>query len=450
MMYKAFGKKLLVVLVLVAMLVTMVAGCAKPAASDAPAATAAAQEPAKAEAAAPAPAEEKVCKVGVIGPFTGPAARTGEEFKNSITMAFEAINYKVGDYKIEFVWVDSESDAEKAARHYEEAIVKDKIDVGFMDWHSWVSVSCMDIAAKYKIPHFFSFGAGNTVNEKIKGDYEKYKYWVGKAWPTASLLTSAYVQTIEDAIKKGTYVPRNKKVAIYGVDNDWGRNFGAALGQQFKDAGWEVVAEEWVAIGETDFYPLLTKLKKEDVSVIAGTMSDPSSISSFIKQTREVGLKSLIIADGLGWVGEWYGLTGEASDYVLDQIPQWTTDKAKKFRDDFTAKFGFEPGPSAAGMCYDWSNFFIKVMNKTLEEYGDLSTESFVKCADEWVIPGKLTFTEGIIHKEYKYTPESFPDPVVDQDHYIFPVVQYFGGEGKMVWPDAWKDQEIGIPDFAK
>jgi len=393
---------------------------------------------------------EKVVKVGMISPFTGPAARTGEEIKNATLMAFEEIGYKVGDYKVEFVWVDSESDAEKAARAYEQAIVKDKIDVGFMDWHSWVSVSCMDIAAKYKMPHFFGFGAGDTVNEKIRGDFDKYKYWVGKAWPTASLLSIAYVETIEEAIKNGKWTPRNKKFAIYGVDNDWGRNFGNAVSKQFQDAGWELTSEAWVAIGETDFYPMLSKLKKEDVSLIAGTMSDPSSIAAFIKQTREVGLQSLIISDGLGWVGEWYELCGEASDYVLDQIPQWTTPEAKKFFEDFKAKYGFEPGPSAAGMAYDWARFFIKVMNHTLETYGDLSTESFAKCAEEYVIPGKLTFTDGIIHKEYKFTPETFPDPVVDQDHYIFPVIQYFEGKGKIVWPDSAKEQDIAIPDFAK
>ncbi len=92
---------------------------------------------------APAGAQEKVLKVGSLGPFTGPAARTGEEFKKAINMVFEEIDYKVGDYKIEFVWVDSESDAEKGARAYEQAIVKDKLDVGYGGWHSWVSLSCM-------------------------------------------------------------------------------------------------------------------------------------------------------------------------------------------------------------------------------------------------------------------------------------------------------------------
>lgn len=454
------ARKTLVIILLLSMVSLMFVGCgggtdaAKPAdnaaKNDAAASTATAASAAKAEAGASSKDAPKVCKVGVIAPFTGPAARTGEEFKNAIAMAFGEINYKVGDYKIEFVWADDESDAEKGARAYEQAIVKDKIDVGFMDWHSWVSVSCMDIAAKYKMPHFFSFGAGDAINEKIKGDYQKYKYWVGKAWPTASLLTKAYVETVEEAIKNKTWTPRNKKCAIYGVDNDWGRNFGKAIGQQFKDAGWTVTSEAWVGIGETDFYPMLSKLKKEDVSLIAGTMSDPSSIAAFIKQTRETKLKSLIISDGLGWVGEWYNLVGSASDYVLDQIPQWTTPAAKKFRDDYKAKYGYEPGPSAAGMCYDWSKFFIKVMNKTLETYGDLSTESFRKVADEYVIPGKITYTDGIIHKEYKYTPESFPDPVVDQQHYVFPVIQYFGGQGKMVWPGAWKEQELKIPDYAK
>lgn len=393
---------------------------------------------------------EKVVKIGVIAPFTGPASRVGEEFKGAITMAFDEIGNKVGDYKIEFVWIDDESDAEKGARAYEQAIVKDKITVGFMDWHSWVSVSAMEVAAKYKMPHFFSFGATEVVNEKYKSDPEKYYYWMGKAWPTPSLLSIAYVNTIEDAIKKGLWTPKSKKVAIYGVDNDWGRSFGNSLAKQFQDAGWEVATSEWVALGETEFYPLLNKLKGLNVSLVAGTMSDPPSVSSFIKQSREVGLKSLIISDGLGWVGEWYNLTGKASDFVLDQIPQWTTPEAKKFRDDFKAKYGFEPGASSAGMCYDWARFLIKVLQETLNEYGEITTENLAKIGKEKVMTGQLTFTDGIIHKEYKFTPETFPDPVVDKDHYIFPVIQYFDGKGKIVWPDEWKEADLQIPDNLK
>ncbi|MDR2301034.1 MAG: ABC transporter substrate-binding protein, partial [Deltaproteobacteria bacterium] len=60
-------------------------------------------------------AQGKVFKVGVVGPFTGPAAKTGEEFRASAEVAFDGIGYQIGDYKIEFVWIDSQSDPAKAS-----------------------------------------------------------------------------------------------------------------------------------------------------------------------------------------------------------------------------------------------------------------------------------------------------------------------------------------------
>ncbi len=395
-------------------------------------------------------ATEKILKVGSIGPFTGPASRVGEEFKDAITMAFDEINWKVGDYKIEFVWVDSESDAQKAATAYEKAIVRDKIDVGYNTWHSWVSASCMEVAAKYKIPHFFSFGAGKIMNEKYNSNPEKYKYWVGKTWPLPEKLSIGYIKALEEAMAKGLWKPETKRVAVYGVDNDWGRNFGGAVKKQFEDAGWEVVTEEYVQLGETEFYPLLSKIKRKKVSVAVGSMSDPPSVSAFIKQSREVGVKSMILSDGLGWVGEWYSLTGDASDYVLDQIPQWTTPAAQKFKNDFKDRFGFEPGASSGGLCHDTALFFIKVLQTTLKEYGELNRENLVKCAEELVMTGKLTLTEGLLMEEYKYTPETFPDPIVGKGYYIFPVIQYFDGQAKIVWPEEWKQQDMQVPGSIK
>ncbi|MDR2387213.1 MAG: ABC transporter substrate-binding protein [Deltaproteobacteria bacterium] len=395
-------------------------------------------------------AQEKTLKVGSLGPFTGPASRVGEEFKNAINMVFEAVDYKVGDYKIEFIWIDSESDAEKSARAYEQAVVRDKIQVGYGGWHSWVSLSCMEVAAKYKIPHFFAFGAGSEINDKYNNDKEKYKYWVGKGWPTAYKLSIGYVDAFEDAIKKGLWKVSEKKAAIFGVDNDWGRNFGNSLGQQLKDAGWEVVSYDWVQLGETDFMPLINKLKNANVALVGGTMSDPPSVSAFTKQTKEAGLKSLVISDGLGWVGEWYELTGEYSDYILDMIPQWTTPKSQTFKDDFTKKYNFEPGPSTAGLCYDTASFFLKVLQATFEKYGDLTTEHLAQIAEEQVITGELSLTEGIMMKEYKYTTETFPDLVVGNDYYMFPVIQYMGGQSIMIWPPHVKTQDLIIPDYVK
>jgi len=71
----------------------------------------------------------KVLHVGILGPFTGASARTGDEFKGSVIMALDSVNYKVGNYNLQPVWIDSQYDPEKATRAYEEAIVGQGIQV---------------------------------------------------------------------------------------------------------------------------------------------------------------------------------------------------------------------------------------------------------------------------------------------------------------------------------
>ena len=41
---------------------------------------------------------EQVLNVGFVAPYTGPNALVGQELKDIHTMAFEAINWKIGNY----------------------------------------------------------------------------------------------------------------------------------------------------------------------------------------------------------------------------------------------------------------------------------------------------------------------------------------------------------------
>jgi branched-chain amino acid transport system substrate-binding protein len=240
--------------------------------------------------------EKQVLRVGLEGPFTGPNARVGEEFFDAATMAFDRIDWKIGNYAVELIKIDDESDPEKATRAYEEAIVRDKIQVGLINWHSSVAVALMEVVAKYKIPHFFGFGATELVNEKYQSDPEKYSYWMGKTWPMPAKLSIAYVETIDGAIEAGQWDPPSHKAAIFGEDTDWGRSFGAALRDQLIASGWEITSEDYFALGEVEFYPLLTKWKSDGVSLVGGTSTGATSYAALIKQSREVDLPALIVA----------------------------------------------------------------------------------------------------------------------------------------------------------
>jgi branched-chain amino acid transport system substrate-binding protein len=386
-------------------------------------------------------AAETVLKVGIDGPFTGPSAQSGQEFIGSVKMAMEKINYKIGDYKLEIVWIDDQSDPAKATSAYAEAVERGGIQAASMNWNSSVAVALMDVAAQYKIPHFFGFGATEVVNEKWRANPQKYSYWGGKGWPIPAKLMKGYAECINNAIQKGIFKPANKLMAVYGEDTDWGRSAGGALKEEFTKSGWKLLSEDYFPITQTDFYQLLSKYKNAGVAVIAGTSSSAPVMSAFIKQSQEVGLKAMIVADGLGWIGDWYKLTGPASDYVLDMIPQLTTQKAKDWAKTYESRFNMKPSPSAAGLCYDGTNMFIKLLTRTLAKYGKLERETIHRTMVEEINTGKLTYSEkdgAIIMKEYRYTEQTMPDPVVARDGYYFPVIQYKGGQGDIVYPADW------------
>lgn len=446
--------KHLVLVVALLLLATFIVACApgenaaEPGANTQPEAPAEEVEaPAEEEAEAPA-AEGEPFVVGILGPFTGPSARNGEEFRNSAEMAFEAIDYNICGRPIEVLYVDSQSDPEKATRAYEEAIVQGGMQAAAINWHSSVSVAVMEITAKYQVPHFFGFGATEVVNEKFASDQEKYGYWATKGWPTPDKLSQNYVTALEEAISLGEFDPGEEKVAaIYGEDSDWGRSFGEGIAGQLEAAGWTIVDRQYFSLEQTEFYALLNRFKEQEVDLIAGTSTSAPSLSAFIKQADEVGLGSLIIADGLGWVGEWYELTGAASNYVIDQIPGWTTEASLAFVDAFKAKSGLDPSPSSAGLAFDGTNFFIKVMQTACADYGELSSETIFNVVKEKVWTGELTYTaeEGaIVMSEYNFSEP--PDPLVGAGYYTFPVLQYFDGQPVTIWPPEFKQDVIKTP----
>lgn len=388
----------------------------------------------------------KILKIGVLGPFTGPSAQTGKEFQASVEMAMDTIGYTVGDYKIEVVWVDSQSDPAKASSAYAEAVEGKGIQAGVLNWHSSVAIAVMDLAAQYKIPHMFGFGASEVVNQKWQADPQKYSYWGGKGWPVPAKLEKNYITALNKAIEAGTFKPEKKLAAIYGEDTDWGRSAGGSYKQALLDSGWKIHSEEYFPATQTDFYPLLSKYKKDGVAVVAGTSTSPAAITAFVKQSTEVGLKSVIVASGLGWIGDWYKMTGPASNYVLDSIPQLTTKEAQKWAGDVKAKYGFNPSPSAGGLSYDGIRMFIKVLQRTHELHGKLDKETIHKTMVDEVNTGKLTYGKkdgAIIMNEYKYTAETMPDMVVDPEAYFFPILQYQDGKGNMIFPDVWKERDF-------
>ncbi len=395
--------------------------------------------------------EEQVFKLGILGPFSGPSAQTGKQFRGGATIALEKFDYTVGPYTIEPVWIDSQSDPAKATQAYEQAVVQDGIQAGALNWHSSVAVAVMEVTAKHQVPHIFGFGATEKVNETFESDVEKYGYWSTKGWPTPGKLGTKYADALEYYIDEGVYSPENKTVAIYGEDTDWGRSFGTDIKTLFEDAGWEIVSEEYFPLEQTEYYPYLNSTMDENPAVLAGTSTSPPQITSFIKQADEVGLMddTLIIADGLGWV-DFCGMTGESADKVIDQIAGWSGEEGFAFAEEFESRYNLSPSTSSAGLAHDGTLMFLQIAQAAYDEYGELTSENIQKFVEENVWTGEWTMTNGIVMKEYQYTEETIPDPVVGPGFYTFPVLQYEYEEGKCngkaIFPAESAVQDLLVP----
>jgi branched-chain amino acid transport system substrate-binding protein len=92
---------------------------------------------------------------------------------------------------------------------------------------------------------------------------------------------------------------------------------------------------------------------------------------------------------------------------------------------------------------------FLKMLKRTLEKYGKLDSESIHNVMTEEMQTGKLTYGQSdgaIMMKEYKFTPDLYPDPVTDADHWFMPVIQYKGGKVNIIFPLDLKTADFIAP----
>ncbi|MFQ5774623.1 MAG: ABC transporter substrate-binding protein [Kiloniellaceae bacterium] len=383
-------------------------------------------------------AAEKI-KIGSMGPFTGPASRTGDEFKNGVAMALEDARAAgelplVIDGKqreIEIVFIDSQSSPEKAVKAVTDAVTRRGVEFIVNGWHSSVAMAVIDAEVPLKVVHIGHLGESQYISEKINTNPQKYRGWF-KGWPAPPVLAGLYGPPLQHFINTGLWKPANRKCAILVEDTDFGRGWGDAAIVSLKNAGFDVLPYDVTALDETEFSPLLTRYKAQGVSLVGMTSTGNVSVSNFVKQFRSQGVKALLIAHGLGWFSEWYELTGDASDYaVAIDSPHVISGEQEDWVKRYKAKFGVDPGIAASGITYDYMRMAIKVLNKA----GTLDYDTLIRTVYDTPYTGVWNF--------YKFSTEPGPNALAPNEvmtgsfmeGFFFPMVQFLKGKARVIWP---------------
>ncbi|RPF43211.1 amino acid/amide ABC transporter substrate-binding protein (HAAT family) [Hydrogenoanaerobacterium saccharovorans] len=330
-------KRALSIILAIAMMVSMLAGCG------------AANNSSKAESGSEAdggsaPATSGVVKIAVAGPMTGDNAEYGKGFLNAAEMKAEEWNKEGGvlGKKVEIVAFDDKNSGEEAAS-IAQKIVSDKEIVGVIG--HFASGVCMVAAPTYEENKVIEISPSAS-----HPDYSGIGDYIYRNNTVISVEAAAGLDIAVNDLGK-------KNIGIISIKTDWGTSTSAVVKGLIEEKaadGVKLVAHEEVMEGSDDYSPAITKLKAAgaDVVICVGMYS---LVAPVAKQYKQVDPAIEIVGFSNSYSQQLLELGGEAVEGVRFPVIFFSGSsdpKIKTYVDTFTEKYGTAPS-ALTSQAYD-------------------------------------------------------------------------------------------------
>ncbi len=127
------------------------------------------------------------------------------------------------------------------------------------------------------------------------------------------------------------------KIAIINIENDYGVGTSAAMKSAFTERGGKVTFEESFSPGETDFKPLLLKMKRSDSQGVYLAVY-PTDGALILKQAKQMRIDRQFVSS-VAIIGgkDFFQLTGDAAEGLLvtSSIPAEESNFSKRYRKEY-------------------------------------------------------------------------------------------------------------------
>ena len=286
--------------------------------------------PAAFAADTPAPAKP-VIKIGVSAALTGNNAHLGENIRNALILAQENLPQNT-KFEYHLVFEDSALESKKAAISANKMINVDKVDA--LVSHSPAAGGAISpIAEQSKVVHF-NIGLAQSVAE---GAYN-FIHWNPP---------QEQARVMADELEKRGI----KRVAIIKLNQSGPIELISSLSPLLIKKGIEIVFEDTINSGETDFRTSIVKAKATNPEIYIILFFTPE-LEIIAKQIREAGIQKPITSmfyfsaskTPEVFEGEWYVDAADAS---------------KGFNEKFETRFGKVPEIMAPN-AYDIVNILVQ------------------------------------------------------------------------------------------
>jgi branched-chain amino acid transport system substrate-binding protein len=287
----------------------------------------------------PAPAQAPI-RIGASLSLTGTYAKLGQYQKEGYEYCLSDVNDRGGlnGRKVEFVVYDDQSTPATGVRLYEKLITEDKVDAVMGPYSSPITEAVANVSEKYKKVMVSPLASTTSIFKKGR----KYVFMVISP-------AEVYLEGLLDmAAKRGL-----KTVAIVNEDTLFTKSSAIGAAEIAKQKGLQVVFQEAYPKGNTDFSPLLTKLKALNPDVIAAATYFDDAVA-ITRQMRELSVSPRMFGVTVGGdLPEFYNLLKQNAEYIYGSS-QWEATLPypgqREFIEGYKKKFGREPVyHSAAG-----------------------------------------------------------------------------------------------------
>jgi branched-chain amino acid transport system substrate-binding protein len=247
------------------------------------------------------PAAAKTLKIGVLLPLTGPEAKLGEVFRNSMEMAVDREDGKIRDRAIKLVIEDEGyGDINGTLEKAKKLIISDKVDLILGPFRDDANLSVTQLIASVPL---VNVKWSPTAYSQTALRY-KYAFWTSQTNLSSTYALGLYAY--DSNIRTATTLCSDDRDAIDCIQ-------GFVDG--FRSKTGKITPQQVSPLKETDYFPYLANMKNADAVVCA--LPEESVRIAFFNQFAEQGFwgkKSVFIAQINGLSG---GMMQEIGDNVI-------------------------------------------------------------------------------------------------------------------------------------
>lgn len=220
-------------------------------------------------------------RIGVPGPITGAVAYLGQHMRWGSELAAEEINARGGvlGRKVVIRMEDTKCNPAEAVSAAERLLSREQVVVLTGDICSSATLALMPVVERAQVPMVVSISTHPGITEKagVGGNP-----WVFRTNPTDVAMARAM----------GSYIVRKgyRSIAFLVEDTDYGRTGMDILKKELAARGITTVSADVFKQKETDFLPVLTRLKGTKIDALVVYALDQDLVN-IMKQYRQLGLR---------------------------------------------------------------------------------------------------------------------------------------------------------------